>query len=516
MAGVTPSQEAASPYLPPAVARGCPYCFDPESPMLRAALLPHSRRNPLPTAPFLADLVFLHQLLRRQYAGYPDWLQQRGFDPDAFFARWMDTVRAAGSTISFHVGVVEPLVALRLVVPDHHLLIRGAWPDLAADSRLICREYQAIVSADTPLPDRAAVAGIPGARPVTLRMAPLLRADGRMATVLTLTASGGAPALTLRQRGREIVLSPRPQPPIPPLAPPEIPAYEHHAVGDFTVITLRSFATSTAVRQQVSRLADDYPEHARRPALLFDLRDNQGGSLEYMRAWIAHARQGEWRSHPYLEVGGALWPCGPWNLAVERQVAEGTVDTPEAQEERERLHAAWSEPPPEHPSQLGLGIQRGRATHPYTGRVFALLNRNTGSSGELAALDLQRALGAVLVGERSAGTMQYGDVRRFVLPHTGLVCQIPTRRFFFAAAVEAVGVPVDVYLERVGQDVTELVPSLDRLWAAARTRPFQLSWHHCAVLPRTFSHGEVLWRTWQSLFVTSAGMKRPYAPGKSH
>jgi C-terminal processing protease CtpA/Prc len=232
------------------------------------------------------------------------------------------------------------------------------------------------------------------------------------------------------------------------------------------VITLRSFATTTAVRQQLRRLADDYPEHARRPTLLIDLRGNQGGSLEYLRAWIAQARQGEWRSHPYQEVVGALWPCGPWNVAVERQIREGTVDLPEARAERERLRAAWSHPPPAPPSRLGLGLQRGRATHPYTGRVVVLLDRNAGSSGELAALDLRRALGAVLVGERSAGTMQYGEVRRFVLPHTGLVCQVPTRRFLFDTAVEGVGVPVAVYLERSEQDVTDLIPSVDRLWSA--------------------------------------------------
>lgn len=295
---------------------------------------------------------------------------------------------------------------------------------------------------------------------------PLLCGDGRLATVLTLSASGDAPGLTLRVGGREIELLPRPRPPTPSLSPPDVPAYDHRVVGDVMVITLRSFATSTAVRQQLSRLADDYPQHARRTTLLVDLRDNQGGSLEYIRAWIAQARQGEWWSHPSLEVIGALWPCDPWNLAVERQIREGTVDTPEAQAERERLRAAWSELPPVQPSHLGLGLQRGRATQPYTGRIFVLLNRQAGSSGELAALDLRRALGAVLIGERSAGTMQFGEVRRFMLPYTGLVCQVPTKRFFFDTPVEGVGVPVDAYLERSEQDVIDLLPSLDRLWAA--------------------------------------------------
>jgi hypothetical protein len=64
--------------------------------------------------------------------------------------------------------------------------------------------------------------------------------------------------------------------------------------------------------------------------------------------------------------------------------------------------------------------------------------------------------------------MQYGEVRRFVLPHTGLVCQVPTKRFFFDTAVEGVGGPVDVYLERSERAVTDMIPSLDRLWSAGR------------------------------------------------
>lgn len=284
--------------------------------------------------------------------------------------------------------------------------------------------------------------------------------------VLTVSASGGAPSLAVRHLGGELRLHPRPLPPAPGTELPDISAYAWRRVGDTGVITLRTFASSTAVRAQLRAFVDGYPEHARLPTLVFDLRDNHGGSLEALRAWLARAVRGEWRSCPWLAIVGALWPCNAWNLAVERQIAEGTVDDPEAREKRERLRAAWGDAPPPPPSQLGLGIQRGRATEPYASQVFVLLNRNAGSSGELAAHDLKRALGAILVGERSAGTLQYGEVRRFVLPATGLVCQVPTRRFFFDEPVEVVGLPVDAYLERIDQDAAALLPNLDRLRAA--------------------------------------------------
>ena len=97
--------------------------------------------------------------------------------------------------------------------------------------------------------------------------------------------------------------------------------------------------------------------------------------------------------------------------------------------------------------------------------MVALVDRFSGSSGELAALELRCALGAILVGERTAGTMQYGQLQRFVLPRTGLVWQVPTRRFFFEEAVEAVGLAVDAYLEQIDADAADLVPLLERVSA---------------------------------------------------
>ena len=119
-----------------------------------------------------------------------------------------------------------------------------------------------------------------------------------------------------------------------------------------------------------------------------------------------------------------------------------------------------AEPPPG--PRFDPGVRRGGATDPYPGRVVALVDRHSGSSGELAALELRRALGAILVGERTAGTMQYGQLQRFVLPRTGLVWQVPTRRFFFEEEVEGVGLPVDAYLERIDTDPAALVPWLER------------------------------------------------------
>jgi C-terminal processing protease CtpA/Prc len=241
--------------------------------------------------------------------------------------------------------------------------------------------------------------------------------------------------------------------------------YAWRTAGDAAVLALPSFANTAAAREQLRRLPEDYPAHARHPRLVFDLRGNGGGSLEWLRAWLAQAVRGPWRSYPWLEATRALWPCATWNHAVVLQVRDGRADAPAARAEREALRAAWgTEPPPPGP-RFDPGLRHGGATAPYGGRVVALVDRYSGSSGELAALELRRALGAILVGERTAGTMQYGQLQRFVLPRTGLVWQVPTRRFFFDEEVEGVGLPVDVYLQRIDADAAALAPLLDRVGA---------------------------------------------------
>jgi hypothetical protein len=464
---------SGQPYLPPEEARGCAYCFDPESHLLREALTAPAPANdtPLTRDALAEDLRFLHALMQKQYAGYPDLLQHPAFDIQDFFSSWLDRVRRSaqsepGATISFHDGVVEPLIELRRVLPDNHFFV-GTDAPLRVDPRLVFHELQA-PRPDGFEPDRYGLDALDGALPATFREAPLLRADGSRAHVVTLSAAGTAEALLLGGGTSAIRLVRRPDVPRPAIRPPAVPAYEWRAVGDTTVITLRAFRDGPAVREQLRRFASDYPAHAQRPKILFDLRGNGGGSLEYIDRWIAQAVHGTWRTYPRLEIVGALWPCSEWNFVVERQILEGQVDSPAARRERDQVRATWPRHRPAHSSYLLPDTHEGHASEPYSGHVFVLVDRHAGSSGELAAVQLKRALGALVIGERTTGVMQYGQIRRFVLPHTALLCQLPTRRFFFDEQVESVGWPVDVYLEDVTADAGTMVPRLDSLETPGR------------------------------------------------
>ena len=52
-----------------------------------------------------------------------------------------------------------------------------------------------------------------------------------------------------------------------------------------------------------------------------------------------------------------------------------------------------------------------------------------------------------MIGERTAGFLEYGEVVTVVLPRTGLFWEMPTKRFYYPEPREAVGIPVDAYLE---------------------------------------------------------------------
>lgn len=79
------------------------------------------------------------------------------------------------------------------------------------------------------------------------------------------------------------------------------------------------------------------------------------------------------------------------------------------------------------PLMQGLRARRDLAD---SGRLFALIGKNTFSSGMLNAITLRREIGAVLVGEPTGGKPNaYGEVRTFTLPNSALTVAYSTRFF---------------------------------------------------------------------------------------
>jgi len=239
--------------------------------------------------------------------------------------------------------------------------------------------------------------------------------------------------------------------------PPDEP-YTWRQVDDTAVIRLATFqGFQPDIGARLEQFVADYPRHAASDRILFDLRGNSGGNLTYIHRWIAQARATKWQSYPYVEIYGRIAPCTTWNYTVEWQIRNESVDSAEAIAERHRLADEWPSLVDAPPTRRFDGWRPADGRSPFQGPVYVLVDRFSGSSGERAAIDLQRALGAVLLGEPTAGAMQYTEARRFVFPETGVQCTVPIKRHEFGREIEGVGWPVDIALADIDMDATGVV-----------------------------------------------------------
>ncbi|RKG73330.1 hypothetical protein D7W79_25890 [Corallococcus exercitus] len=453
----------ASPYLDSRTT-GAAYCYDPESPVLREAF-----RGPKPTpdtrldsAALAEDVRFLHQLLRTTYSGWPELLAHRTFDPDRFFQDWSAKVAASGPTVSFQDGVLTPTLAVREALTDSHFGPSGFLNLLREDPRLAFREYQADAPPGLALASCDA-STVPGAQADTLRVAPVLKADGSRGQRLTVSARGGGDTRTLRCGDTSLPLTVRPPRAVRQFAPKDIYTYEPK--GDVGIITIRRFSGPPEAEAGLRQFVADAPKHRKHKLLVFDLRGNSGGDDGYVYQWLDAMVRGTWFASGEVWMHGAFYPCFEWNSRVQRQAMDGRLDTPEAKAEREALHAKWPVTPEPSRPVFDSGRVEGHAKTPFTGRIVVLVDRDSASSGESGAYALHQATGAPMVGERTGGFLTYGNAPSFVLPRTGFAWVVPTKRNYFAEPVEGVGHAVQVYLdaEDLGRPVTELLPRLRKL-----------------------------------------------------
>jgi len=467
-----PAADAAPPlgvYLPKERAAGSPYCLDPDGAALRRAVA-HARWEPNErvSAPALAeDVRDLHDAMEKIYAGYPELLEDPGFDVERFFDGWEAGLRAAGPTVSFANGVVAPLVALRRAHRDNHLAPWGWNGRLARRPELAIAEYQARRHFTH---EELASCAFADARPLpgTLRAARGIDASG-LVDLATFSAQSTAEAIVARCGGADVRFERRRS--STTYAPSDAPVYAWRLVNDVAVIVVRRLFGPPADLATLRRLADDYPAHAAAKAIVFDFRGNGGGDDSYVHAWIDRAVRGRWRP-PYFEIGivGARKPCGDWNELVAAQLRDGRADLPDARAARDAYWKKAALVTPDSVQSVDLADETASAPSPYRGRVFVLADRTSGSSGESGPEMLRASIGATLVGERTAGYLEYGNIRPWVMPRTGIVWGLASKRNYYPEPCEGVGLAPTYYLapELVDAPVEKLLPLLLALPAAAR------------------------------------------------
>ncbi len=455
-------------YLSPAETGGKPFLFNPDSQALReiAKRKPPRPDDLLDARDLASDLAFLRAALRKEYAGYPELLQIPDFDVEAFFDQKIASLRRGPRKVTFREGALDVLFTLRGKLTDRHLTVRGGYEP----RDVLFAEYQATFEAGAPDPKTCAVLDAPAA---TLRVAPVVLDERRRATLLTLSAHRRAPGLELSCAGKSVSLTERRHRPFEE-GERGRPAYEWRRIEDAAVIRIRRFYGGREDEARLRQLAKDYGEHRKAATIVFDLRGNEGGNDGYMSRWVDEAKSGPWDFQiAQVYPIGAHMPWFSWNDNVWSGLTQGTIDDPEAVEERRTLRQGW----PKRASTLSPQFLRSATTSsakaPYHGKVVVLVDGACGSSGESGAWLLKQALGALFVGERSAGYLEYGNQRELVLPRTGLVWAFATKRNYYEGPVEGVGLPPDVYLpaELMSAPAESLLPLLRTLGSERPARP---------------------------------------------
>lgn len=192
---------------------------------------------------------------------------------------------------------------------------------------------------------------------------------------------------------------------------------------------------------EVARMDSAFAEMAGLPAIVIDLRGNEGGSVDlaYRLGQHLHAAP---VAAGYLVVRRGYDGRGMRTAAA---LDAATVPALPADLPGAMLTDAVEAAGGAAMLQMGGGLAR-----PYAGRIAVLTDTNTGSAAEAVAAMLQETRGAVVVGERTAGAMlSSADV--MVAP--GWRLRYPAMDYRTAAGVRVEG-------DGVAPDVT--APPADR------------------------------------------------------
>jgi len=226
------------------------------------------------------------------------------------------------------------------------------------------------------------------------------------------------------------------------------------------VLCLRvsSFGDDAAGERALTRWVEGRARHFARDRIVLDLRGNTGGNDVYARRWAADAIRtaGSFPSQSCWHIEGQ--PLVLWNVVVWQESVAGPDSV-----------AAWvrrRRPALTPRTRLTLVDETDTyeaGASPWRGRMLVVTDRDTSSAAESATHMLRTAVGARIIGGRSAGMLCYGDVAPYLLPHSGLLFRLPARHTPAAAATELVGIPVDTALDP-GTPISRVAADFDDLW----------------------------------------------------
>ena len=242
---------------------------------------------------------------------------------------------------------------------------------------------------------------------------------------------------------------------------PAVETVEEHGV---LCVVVRRFVGGPEDQRLLREWADRGAEDLQAERVLVDLRANAGGNDSFAYEWMEPAVTVGTTS-PVSDEGWYVGetPLGVWNQATLMAAAIGEDQVPPW------YLANRHKPGPGDVLRVVADPENepfGRRPDRWPGRMLVLVDRFTRSSGESAAWALRHALGARMIGTRTAGMIEFGNMVPYLLPESGLHIALPTKHNNFGIPVERVGMPVDLEID-TSRPLSEIAADFDTLHAAA-------------------------------------------------
>lgn len=409
-----------------------------------------------------ADLDVVERVLRRGYAGFEP-LARRGVDWTAAFAKLRDDLAALPEPID--VEQLRDWLATELAFTnDNHLGVYTVASDGSHASRSAGSHLDAFAAPSIAVErvDGAwhAAANLPqlGGEPVThcepeVEMRPVVNGGRRIWVPIALAhhqpdaircelASGTMSSLALPITGSYR----------------NGPAFERREAGA-PILRLRSFDPTK--RTELDAFVATAVELRNAKAIVLDVRGNQGGSDDFVRAWFRDLTSDTLHGPTIDMLISDVNAQGTSNLAT----CHGGIS-----QLRPSDYRVWK--------TFALD-DKGRAPAPYRGTIVVVTDRDCASSCESLVHYARQLPNTIVVGENTAGTGVFGEVVPYRLPRSGIWLQAGTKWFHDRVrnqtAIEGTGYLPDLWLDKP-DDTT--VDNLARCVADPACAAEIASWTH--------------------------------------
>ncbi len=231
--------------------------------------------------------------------------------------------------------------------------------------------------------------------------------------------------------------------------------YTFENIDGFSWIKIKSF--SSRFNTELTAFVNDAKQHLKNKNIVIDLRGNGGGSNRYAYEWIKHLVKDEIiLGSAYQRYSSDVLAIRANHLIIDRiKLSTGKPagqDKNKLEKRIDKLIEQIENAPEQEMKYDGEIAVSGKASSKYNGRVIVLIDHNTASSAENFVFALKALPNSIIVGEPSGGFIEAGEVGVILLPRTGLLWGIPTKRFDFNVInirTEAVGIPVDFYAPNI-------------------------------------------------------------------